>query len=79
MSTMNVAPAKRRLQQNFFADRDELAQRLGAADCGDALIGVGRPGHIGLEFTRNAASMDEAIEAARVDVTAAIPAALLIG
>lgn len=60
-------------------DYDDLAERLGAAGCGDALIGAGRPGHIALEFTREAGSMDEAIEAARVDVKAAIPTALLIG
>ena len=56
----------------------DLAERLGAAGCGDALIGAGRPGHIALEFTRVAGSMDEAISAARVDVMAALSTALLI-
>lgn len=59
-------------------DHDDLAQRLDAADCGDAVICVGRPGHIGLEFTRDASSKDAAIEAARADVMTAIPAGLLI-
>jgi hypothetical protein len=59
-------------------DHDDLAERLGAAGCGDALIGAGRPGHIALEFTRDVGSMDEAIEAARADVMAAILTALLI-
>lgn len=60
-------------------DHDHLAERLGAAGCGDALIEVGRPGHIAHEFLRDAGSMSEAIEAARAEVMAAIPAALLIG
>ena len=59
-------------------DHDDLARRLGAAGCGDALIGAGRPGHITLEFTRDSGSMGEAIESARANVMAAIPTALLI-
>lgn len=58
-------------------DHDDLAERLGAVGCGDALIGAGRPGHIALEFTRDVSSTDEAIEAARADVMEAIPTALL--
>lgn len=59
-------------------DHDDLARRLDAANCGDAVICIGRPGHIALEFTREVGSMDEAIESARADVTTAIPTALLI-
>lgn len=59
-------------------DHDDLAERLGAPGCGDALIGAGRPGHIVIEFTRDAGSMGDAIAAARADVMAAIPTALLI-
>lgn len=59
-------------------DHDDLAQRLGAAGCGDASIWAGRPGYIALEFKRDAGRMGEAIEAARADVMAGLPTALLI-
>ncbi len=59
-------------------DHNDLVERLFAAGCGDAIIGVGRPGYIALQFTRNAASIDEAVDTARADVMAAMPAALLI-
>ena len=59
-------------------DHDDLAKRLFAAGCGDASIGAGRPGHITLEFTRQASSKNSALESARADVMTAIPTALLI-
>lgn len=59
-------------------DHDDLAYRLYAADCGDAVICVGRPGHIALEFTRDVDRLDEAIDCARANVIAALPTALLI-
>lgn len=59
-------------------DHYDLAERLGAADCGDAIICVGRPGHIALEFKRDAGGMEAAIESARADVMTAIPTALMI-
>ena len=36
------------------SDHDEIVERLGAAGCDDALVGVGQPGRIALEFTREA-------------------------
>jgi hypothetical protein len=59
-------------------DHDNLVERLFAAGCGDSLIGVGCPGYIALEFTRDAASKDAAIESARANVMSAIPMALLL-
>jgi hypothetical protein len=59
-------------------NHDDLAQRLFAAGSGNAVIGAGRARHIAPEFTRDAGSMDEAIEAARANVITAIPTALLI-
>lgn len=32
----------------------DLVERLGAAGCDDALVGIGRVGHLSLEFTRQA-------------------------
>jgi hypothetical protein len=59
-------------------DHDELVERLGAAGCDDALIGVGQPGRIALEFTREAASAEAALVSALADVKGAIPSARLI-
>ena len=33
-------------------NHDELVERLGAGGCEDALVGIGQPGRIALEFTR---------------------------
>ena len=60
------------------ANQDELVERLGAEGCTDALIGIGIPGRIGLEFTRDAESGEEALLSAIADVRRAIPTARLI-
>src|SRR3712207_569678 len=60
------------------ADHDELVERLGAAGCTDALVGLGMAGHLGLEFVREAASAEDAILSALADVKGAIPGAKLI-
>jgi hypothetical protein len=60
------------------ADPDELVERLGAAGCNDALVGIGRPGRIALHFTRDACSASEAVISAIRDVQAAIPEAEFI-
>ncbi|MNF88466.1 hypothetical protein D3C84_709610 [compost metagenome] len=52
--------------------------RLAEAGCDDALVGVGQPGHLALEFIREASSADEAIEGALEDVRRAVPNARLI-
>jgi len=59
-------------------DQLELVERLGAAGCDDALIGVGQPGRIALEFTREALSAEAALMSALADVKHAIPTAKLI-
>jgi len=59
-------------------DPDVLVERLGAAGCNDALVGIGQPGRIALHFTRDARSMQEAVLTALRDVKAAIPEAELI-
>jgi len=60
------------------ADHDELVERLGAAGCEDALVGIGQPGRIGLDFTREAANAEAAFFSALADVKRAIPSARLI-
>ena len=60
------------------SDLDALVERLGAAGCDDALVGVGQPGRLALEFSREAGSAAEAVRTALVDVKKAIPSARLI-
>ena len=57
---------------------DELVERLGAAGCTDALVGIGIPGRIALAFAREAGSAEAAMLSALSDVRAAIPSARLI-
>jgi predicted DNA-binding transcriptional regulator AlpA len=59
-------------------DVDQIIERLGAAGCDDALVGVGQPGRIGLDFIREAGTAREAMVSALRDVKAAIPAATLM-
>jgi len=60
------------------SDMDALVERLAEEGCGDALVGVGQPGRLALEFIRDALSADDAIEGAVKDVRRAMPNALLI-
>jgi hypothetical protein len=59
-------------------DVDQLVERLGEAGCEDALVGVGLPGRIALDFTRGAASAHAAILSAIADAKKAMPDAKLI-
>lgn len=60
------------------ANPDELVERLGEAGCDDALIGIGQPGRIALEFTREADNAFTALTSALADVKKAVPTARLI-
>ncbi|AOY93770.1 DNA-binding protein [Cupriavidus sp. USMAA2-4] len=57
---------------------DALAERLGAAGCDDALVGIGQPGRIALEFTREAESAEAALLGALSDARQAMPSARLV-
>lgn len=57
---------------------DDVADRLYAGGCDDALIGIGYPGSVALDFTREAASAHAAVMSAIADVLAAIPGSLLV-
>lgn len=65
-----------------LAERDcdyaELARRLAASDCADALAGVARPCYLVLHFLRKADSASAALTRAIADVERAIPSAELI-
>jgi hypothetical protein len=59
------------------ADADELVERLGET-CDDALVGIGQPGRLALNFTRAAASAELAIISALTDAKNAVPEAKLV-
>ena len=56
----------------------DLIERLGAEGCDDVLVGVGQPGHVALEFTREADSAQAAIQNALADVKRVMPMAQLL-
>lgn len=57
---------------------DVLVECLRAAGCTDALVGMGQPGYLALEFSREADSAEEAVRATQADVNKAIPFARLV-
>ena len=57
---------------------DDALERLAATGCTDALVGLGRPGLLCLEFRRAAESEATAIESAKADVERALSSAVLI-
>ncbi|CAI8902256.1 Transcriptional regulator [Pseudomonas sp. IT-P218] len=61
-----------------YNDMDAIMDRLAEAGCDDALVGIGQPGRLALEFVREAASAHDAIEGAIEDVRRALPNARLI-
>lgn len=60
------------------SDIDALVERLGEAGCDDALVGIGQPGRMALEFTREAESAQAAVRSALADVKRAVPLAKLV-
>ena len=59
------------------SDSEALVERLGEAGCDDALVGIGQPGRLALEFTREAESAKAAVRSALADVKRAIPSVRL--
>ena len=57
---------------------DDLIERLGAEGCDDALVGVGQPGRMALEFTREADLAQAALQSALADVQRVMPRAQLL-
>lgn len=59
-------------------DVDDLIERLGEAGCDDAVVGVGWPGRLALDFARKAENAVHAVTGALADVRRAAPEASLI-
>lgn len=59
-------------------DMDAIIDRLAEDGCDDALVGVGQPGCLALEFVREAPSAHDAVEGAIEDVHRALPNARLV-
>lgn len=59
-------------------DVDECVEFLAASGCDDALIGIGTPGRIALDFIRESSSAEDAVLSAISDVKGALPQAVLI-
>ena len=57
---------------------DAMVERLGEAGCDDALVGIGQPGRLALEFTRESDGAQSAVRSALADVRRAVPTARLI-
>lgn len=57
---------------------EELIGGLLAAGCNDALVGLGRRGHVALEFERSAPDRDSAVQTAQLAVSTAWPGARLV-
>ena len=56
----------------------QLVDALGEAGCDDAIVGIGHPGRIALEFDREAKSAEHAIDSALDNVRRALPSAEVI-
>lgn len=69
---------KFRLPPDYAAHDEALMLRLGEAGCTDALIGLGLPGYVSLEFDREAGSAIDAVSSAIADVARAVPEAELV-
>lgn len=78
ISTMEYTFTLRYQLADDDRDADALVERLGEAGCDDALVGIGQPGRLALEFTREAYSADAAVRSALADVRRAVPSASLI-
>jgi hypothetical protein len=60
------------------SDMDSLVERLGEAGCDDALVGIGKPGRLALDFARDADSAYYAISSAMAEIKQVVPDAKLV-
>ena len=62
---------------NCAGNTDDQIGALGVGGCDDALIGLGRPGLLGMMFARESSSAVDAVVSAITDVQRALPGARL--
>ncbi len=58
--------------------QEDVLRRLAGSDCADATVGWGRPGHVGLAFSREASDRDAAVKLATAQMAQALPGAVLV-
>lgn len=57
---------------------EDVLRRLANSDCADATVGWGRPGHVGVAFSREASDRDAAVALATAQMAQALPGAVLV-
>ncbi|WP_234637554.1 transcriptional regulator [Delftia tsuruhatensis] len=62
-----------------MGSQEDVLRQVAGSDCADATVGWGRPGHVGLAFSREASDRDAAVKLARVQMAQALPGAVLVG
>lgn len=61
-----------------MGSQEDVLRRLADSDCADATVGWGRPGRVGLAFSREASDHDVAVTLAMAQIAQALPGAVLI-
>jgi predicted DNA-binding transcriptional regulator AlpA len=61
-----------------WSDMDAVVERLGEHGCTDAVVGLGQPGYVGLDFVREAENVQSALLSGIDDVKRALPGAQLV-
>ena len=61
-----------------MGSQEDVLRQVAGSDCADATVGWGRPGHVGLAFSREASDRDAAVKLATVQMAQALPGAVLV-
>ncbi len=61
-----------------MGSQEEVLRQVADSDCADATVGLGRPGHVGLAFSRAASHRDAVVTLATAQMAQALPGAVLI-
>ncbi|OPH11544.1 prophage CP4-57 regulatory [Azospirillum brasilense] len=61
-----------------MGSQEDVLRQVAGSDCADATGGWGRPGHVGLAFSREASDRDAAVTLATAQLAQALPGAVLI-
>lgn len=61
-----------------IGSQEDVLRQVAGSDCADATVGWGRPGHVGLAFSREASDRDAAVMLAMAQMAQALPGAVLV-